>query len=211
MKLMNRKLLLVLFLVLGIGVGVTGIKDKQNLSSRAASTCSGTWSCKKGASNYTYQCSNFNGMTETTCTGGGNGQGNYCVTGWNRENGCAWSGGSTPTPTPTPTPSPQSTPTPTPAKKLSTPNVHCQSWTIPQRNGGKRRWMDWWWDRITGVDFYEVLTDIDPDRAYNKVQPSAYPGISMEVARKGTYTARVRALGAGYQPSDYNTSSCSVQ
>ena len=71
--------------------------------------------------------------------------------------------------------------------------------------------MDWWWYRINGADYYEVLTDIDPDRFYNKVSQSAYPGISIEVARKGTYKARVRAVGMGYQASDYGISWCGVQ
>lgn len=70
--------------------------------------------------------------------------------------------------------------------------------------------MDWWWYRIANADYYEVLTDIDRDRFYNKVSQSAHPAISIEVARKGSYKARVRAVGAGYQPSDYSPSSCSV-
>lgn len=115
---MKGKLLIVLFLVLGVGVGVVGIKNKQSIYSRAASTCSGTWKCVKGTSSSpAYECSRFNGMTENSCTGGGNGQGNYCVTGWSREDGCTWSGGATPTLTPTststPTPTSKSTPTPT--------------------------------------------------------------------------------------------------
>lgn len=208
---MKNGIAVLVVLVLAISVGVLNIKKTVNITSKAASVCSGSWTCSKGASSYTYQCRNFNGMSEISCTGGGNGQGNYCNTagGWIRTDGCSWSD-TVSKPTPTSVPSPTPTPSSIPIKKLSTPDVHCQSFSVPRRGGGRRRWMQWWWYRIADADYYEVLTDIDPDRFYNKVSQSANPGISLEVARKGTYKARVRALGAGYQPSNYSPSSCSV-
>ena len=87
--------LVMALLVGGLFLGKNLLLQQQRpVEKLAAGTCSGSWTCSKGSESHTYGCGHPNyTASETACTGGGDGQGNFCMPTWERSGGCSWDEG----------------------------------------------------------------------------------------------------------------------
>lgn len=184
-------------LVVLMGISAWGVRSQKNVTTKAAalkSTCTGSWTCTKGTQSFTYQCANYAGGTEALCTGGGNGQGNYCNTvgGWARTGSCTWSSGPTPTPVP--------------LTKLQTPEVSCR---VVGKSGS--RFVKWTWNAVNHATDYYVM--VDGNSGWPKHTPSSFAIVTSDTTyeykvQRGSWSAKVQAFKGDkpYNESDYSKS-----